>query len=271
VAETQKNKNIVCVSTSKLRDLELLKTQPEIKDAEEKNKILREARRAAEAVAAATAGEGFRGRGPPGQSSKGKEPAAAAAGDDGLTQYLKELLDRTRDELKNPTCKKFLNCLRKLVGRDTDESEAEETDDEENRRPKTRSKPKKKPLTMANLATSLYNFLVPKPPKTSKKKSEANTVVKEKTFALTFTDKNNISYDHIKLEPTDIGILPEEVVKVTCSHVTDIDLIFNWTRDTYEQIVAGLLPQHTVVKLLQKNKIGIPKKKQADTVGQHEV
>jgi hypothetical protein len=143
-----------------------------------------------------------------------------------------------------------------------------------------KSKATKQPLAMANLAKSLYNALVQTPTNKrvgKKKKSEGNTVDNTvgNKVSLTFTGKDKMEYSQINLGLTDnagpLCILPEDVEKVTCVHLEDNDLIFTWTFDNYEQKVDGLPPNHPVVKVLQKNNIKIPKKKQAATLGDHEV
>ncbi len=248
--------------TSELRDLELKKNEEEIKAAEETNKILREARHAAEAVAAATAGERFRGRGPPGQSSKGKEPAAAPAGDDDLTQTQVELLDRTREEVNHRECKTFLRKMRELVGRDPNESEEEARDtgaedDGEKKKRKTRSKPKPRQLEFGILVEELYNALIVKL-RRNKSKGNKDEIPK---IILQFTGSDGLQYSDIKLGPTDNAdcISPTNVVKVFCNDSEDNDMIFTWTRDTYAEEVARLPADHTVVKILRSRNIVIPK------------
>jgi hypothetical protein len=255
------------------RDLELMKNAEAIKEAREQNKILREARRAAEAVAAAsaaaTAGPGFRGPGPPGQSSQGKGPAAAAAGDDRLTEYQKELLHRNRLELQNPTSKKFKKQLRMLVY-DPDGSDAEETDDDQTKKRRTRSKPKPLTLEFEILVQELYDALITNPRGPWKKAKGGKGEAKggKDRIMLQFTDIYGSHYEKLKLRTTDNDdcISPTEVVKVFCDDCNDLN--FEWTRDTYAEQVARLPPDHTVVNILRRKKIVIPK---LPPLGHHQV
>ncbi len=198
-----------------------------------------------------------------GQSSQGQGPAAAAAGDDGVTPYQKELLYNMRKELKNSESEMFKKHLCQLLRQLVEEEEAEETDDEETRqRKKGRRNVQPQPLTMANLVESLYKALILHERKRDKKKSKGNTGESISNKCLKFTDSDGFQYSHIKLGPTDNAdcISPTDVVKVYCDYVENNDLIFTWTKDTYAKKVAELPKTHTVVKILRRSHISIPKK-----------
>ena len=265
------------------RDLELMKNAKEIKEAREQNKILRDARRAAEAVAAAsaaaTAGPGFRGPGPPGQSSQGKGPAAAAAGEGDLPPQDQALLAQLRMYCQDPEKHDVCDRARSILGsgkrkrgkqRESsgDESSAQETDEEI--LPVGSKRRKKEPpqkLTMHNLVMSL-NAL--KKSVVLKKKSEANGTnskaqkKESEGFSITFKNNDGRSFRQLHLVSGTVPpwdhILPEDVHSVSCFHADIIDLNFVADVQNYDEQVAELKEDHHVLKVLQKNKIEIPKK-----------
>jgi hypothetical protein len=296
---------------SELHDLERKKHEEQIKKANEQNTKLREARHAAEAVAAAsaaaTAGPGFRGPGPPGQSSQGKGPAAAAAGEGDLPPQDQALLAQLRIYCKDPEKREVCDLARFILGSGKgkrgkqrakerqssgDESSAQETDEEggqgssANILPvgsKRRRKAPPQPLTMNNLVMSL-NALgsCSVLNKLNKKKSEANGTnskaqKKESEggpFSITFKNSAGRYFRKLHLvsgkAPWD-HILPEQVHSVNCFHKDIKDLNIDVDVENYRTKVAELPKDHHLVKVLQKNNIEIPEKEQTATLGDHEV
>ncbi len=295
-AETQKQNDARALRRARLETIHATlreQYQPEIENALVQNTIARQKRDAEEAkkktqisLAAATAGPGFRGRGPPGPgqswppgpSSLGKRPA----GDHGLSEHQRKLLHLNEVELEKTKCKEFARQLRKLLR--GLESDAEYTDDEEGRKkPRTSTKPKPQPLDFGILVQVLYQELIvgragkkatggggknapvtraaarrhPLPRRQERPGDRGGGTETQGKTMLHFYDSNGHQYEHIQLGPTDnddgiLRISPEKVVRVKCDDVHDTDLICSFTPETYEEKVAKI---PSVLKILQKYNI----------------
>ena len=269
------------------RDLELMKNAEEIKEAREQNKILRDARRAAEAVAAAsaaaTAGPGFRGPGPPGQSSQGKGPAAAAAGEGDLPPQDQALLAQLRMYCQDPEKHDVCDRARSILGSgkrkrgkkrakqrngSEDESSAVTTDDDCGQRSsanilpvgsKRIQKPPPERLTMNNLVISLKD-LGSVLNKGTNSRAKQN---KDGPFRITFKKDNgrvSQNLDLVSVQAPWGHILLHEVHSVSCLHddVQFAELCMEFDVNNYRTFVAGLSKDHHLVKFLRKQNIEIP-------------